>query len=94
MISAATGTFAPIDAFPSTDASHSPPNSYPYPTGHFAGFLLAEGIEVADASLDNGLLHIDLVRPPPEPNIRTVEIHTAGDHAVPVSRARKAKQGP
>ena len=57
-------------------------------------FLLAEGIEVADASLDNGLLHIDLVRPPPEPNIRTVEIHTAGGDAVPASRARKAKQGP
>ena len=56
-------------------------------------FVLAEGIEVADASLDNGLLHIDLVRPPPEAKIRTVEIHTVGNHAGPASRERKAKQG-
>ncbi len=56
-------------------------------------FVLAEGIEVADASLDNGLLHIDLVRPPPESKIRTVEIHTAGDDAAPAPRVRKAKQG-
>jgi HSP20 family molecular chaperone IbpA len=37
-------------------------------------FVLAEGIEVVSASLDNGLLHIDLVRPVVEPSIRTVEI--------------------
>ena len=30
-------------------------------------FVLAEGIEVAEASLDNGLLNIDLVRRVPEP---------------------------
>jgi len=37
-------------------------------------FVLAEGIEVAGASLDNGLLHIDIMRPLVEPKIRKVEI--------------------
>jgi HSP20 family molecular chaperone IbpA len=37
-------------------------------------FVLADGIEVEGASLDNGLLHIDLSRPLVEPKIRTVEI--------------------
>jgi HSP20 family molecular chaperone IbpA len=37
-------------------------------------FILAEGIEVSDARLDNGLLHIDLVRPEAESRVRTVEI--------------------
>jgi len=26
-------------------------------------FVLADGLEVADASLEHGLLHVDLVRP-------------------------------
>ncbi len=37
-------------------------------------FVLAEGIEVIGAELDNGLLHIDLERPLIEPRVRTVEI--------------------
>jgi HSP20 family molecular chaperone IbpA len=37
-------------------------------------FVLAEGIEVSGAWLDNGLLHIDLVRPEVESRRRTVEI--------------------
>lgn len=37
-------------------------------------FVLAEGIEVSGAWLDNGLLHIDLVRPEPEVRVRTIEI--------------------
>lgn len=37
-------------------------------------FVLAEGIEVKRAELDNGLLSIDLVRPEPERLIRKVEI--------------------
>ena len=37
-------------------------------------FILAEGIEVSGARLDNGLLHIDLVRPEAESRVRTVEI--------------------
>lgn len=39
-------------------------------------FVLAEGIEVTDASLDNGLLHIDLERPVTQPQVRTIEIST------------------
>lgn len=41
-------------------------------------FVLADGIEVAGASLDNGLLHIDLARPVSEPDVRTVPIETRG----------------
>jgi len=41
-------------------------------------FVLAEGIEVKSASLDNGLLNIDLVRPQPESRARMVEIKGAG----------------
>src|ERR1700676_2715559 len=37
-------------------------------------FVLAEGIEVRGASLENGLLHIDLVRPEVESRVRTIEI--------------------
>jgi HSP20 family molecular chaperone IbpA len=37
-------------------------------------FMLAEGIEVAGAWLDNGLLNIDLVRRAPEGRVRKVTI--------------------
>jgi HSP20 family molecular chaperone IbpA len=37
-------------------------------------FVLADGIEVLAASLDNGLLHIDLKRVQPEANTRKVPI--------------------
>ena len=37
-------------------------------------FVLAEGIEIGGAYLDNGLLHIDLERHVPEPEVRTIEI--------------------
>lgn len=37
-------------------------------------FLLAEGIEVDSATLDNGLLHIDLIRPIAAETARTIEI--------------------
>jgi len=40
-------------------------------------FVLAEGIEVTGASLDNGLLSIDLTRPKVEPQVRTVPIKKA-----------------
>ncbi|MDG3440160.1 Hsp20 family protein [Nitrospirillum amazonense] len=42
-------------------------------------FVLADGIEVLGASLDNGLLHIDLRRPIPEPKVRTIKISGAGE---------------
>ncbi len=41
-------------------------------------FVLAEGIDVAGAGLDNGLLHIDLVRPRVESRQRVVEIKSPG----------------
>jgi HSP20 family molecular chaperone IbpA len=43
-------------------------------------FVLAEGIEVKGAWLDNGLLHIDLARPQPEVRVKTIPItrNTAG----------------
>ncbi|MEK9646854.1 MAG: Hsp20 family protein [Alphaproteobacteria bacterium] len=41
-------------------------------------FLLAEGIEIEGAELDNGLLHIDLKRPEPAALSRSIEIRTAG----------------
>jgi HSP20 family molecular chaperone IbpA len=38
-------------------------------------FVLAENVEVAGASLANGLLHIDLTRSAPEPMVRSIEIN-------------------
>lgn len=37
-------------------------------------FVLAEGVDVAGAGLENGLLHIDLKREVPEPVIRKIDI--------------------
>ena len=39
-------------------------------------FVLAEGIEVTGASLNNGLLHIDLVRPKIEVRKKVIKINT------------------
>ena len=44
-------------------------------------FVLAEGIEVKGAWLDNGLLHIDLARPQPESRVRTIRIGKANGAA-------------
>ena len=38
--------------------------------------VVAEGIEVVGAIMENGLLHVDLRRPEPEVRTRTVEIKT------------------
>lgn len=37
-------------------------------------FVMAENIEVRSAWLDNGLLHIQLARPQPEPRIKSIAI--------------------
>lgn len=37
-------------------------------------FVLAEGIEIIGAELDNGLLHVDLVRPEPESRVQKIKI--------------------
>ncbi len=39
-------------------------------------FVLADGIEIVGAEVDNGLLHIDLVRPLVESRERTIEIRS------------------
>jgi HSP20 family molecular chaperone IbpA len=41
-------------------------------------FVLAEGIDVEGAYLDNGLLHIDLQRPMPEVKVRSIPIGRQG----------------
>ena len=41
-------------------------------------FVLADGIEVSSAALENGLLKIDLARPKAESPVRTIEIKTGG----------------
>lgn len=53
-------------------------------------FVLAEGIEVAGATLDNGLLHVELMRPKPQKNVRSVRIQPAGAAG---SRTIDAKAG-
>lgn len=47
-------------------------------------FVLADGIEVTGARLENGLLTIDLAKPEPERRVRTIEISQAPQK--PVSR--------
>jgi HSP20 family molecular chaperone IbpA len=42
-------------------------------------FVLAEGIEVEGAWLDNGLLHVELKRPQPESRVKTIRIETRGN---------------
>ena len=41
-------------------------------------FVLADGIEVVAAALENGLLKIDLARRQVQPSVRAVEIKTGG----------------
>lgn len=41
-------------------------------------FVLADGVEVAGASMEHGLLHIDLKRSVPEPVIQTIRIGRKG----------------
>jgi HSP20 family molecular chaperone IbpA len=52
-------------------------------------FVLADGIEVMSAALDNGLLNIDLRRRVAEGLVRAIEIKTpAGSHQQPVGGER------
>ncbi len=37
-------------------------------------FVLAEGIEVSGATLERGLLHVDLLRPEVKPEVRSIKI--------------------
>ena len=47
-------------------------------------FVLADGIEVSGASLADGLLHIELARPPAESRVRKVEIIDRGVERVAI----------
>ena len=51
-------------------------------------FVLAEGIEVKGAWLDNGLLHIDLARPQPESRVKTIQIKRTGGNGAGNGAAR------
>jgi HSP20 family molecular chaperone IbpA len=51
-------------------------------------FVMAEGIEVTGAWLDNGLLHIDLARPQPETRVKTIPITRPGSGRVVEAQAR------
>lgn len=46
--------------------------------GFVRTFVLAEGMEVVAATLEHGLLHIDLARPEPERLIKRIPIRSAG----------------
>jgi len=55
-------------------------------------FVLAEGVEVTGAELDNGLLAIDLVRPVVENAVRRVAIKGTGERkAASLSTTRKER---
>jgi HSP20 family molecular chaperone IbpA len=46
--------------------------------GFVRSFILADGLEVDGATLEHGLLHIDLFRPEPEKRVKQIPIQTAG----------------
>ena len=56
-------------------------------------FVLAEGIEVEGAFLDNGLLHIDLKRPLPEVRVRSIPIGGRAAGAAPQRLRPVAREG-
>ena len=41
-------------------------------------FVLADGMEVRGAEMEHGLLHVDVVRPEPASQLKTIPIRTAG----------------
>ncbi len=57
-------------------------------------FLLAEGMEVRGATLDSGLLHIDLERITPQPNTRKIQIAQSGKSAEPSDFIVKDRHNP
>lgn len=54
-------------------------------------FVLADGIEVTGAELDNGLLAIDLSRPKPENKVRSVKISRPEKATEPKALEAKAR---
>jgi HSP20 family molecular chaperone IbpA len=56
-------------------------------------FVLAEGIDVEGAWLDNGLLHVELERPQPEVRVKTIQIGKKMNGATaPVVEGRTARE--
>ena len=47
-------------------------------------FVLADGVEVGEARMENGLLHVDLVRPEPEPRVQKIKIKRRASKAGPM----------
>jgi HSP20 family molecular chaperone IbpA len=64
------------------EASRPPEEAYLHrgiaARGFIRTFVLADGMIVEAATLEHGLLHIDLARPKPETRVTTVPIRTAG----------------
>ena len=56
-------------------------------------FVMAEGIEVKGAWLDNGLLHIELARPMPETRVKTIPIARSGVSKVVDAEQRFVQAG-
>ena len=44
-------------------------------------FVLADGMEVKGAEMEHGLLHVDVVRPEPATQLKTIPIRTAAEPA-------------
>ncbi len=44
-------------------------------------FVLADGVEVTGARMENGLLHVDLTRTLPESVVRTIRISSDGNES-------------
>ncbi|MES2728766.1 MAG: Hsp20 family protein [Pseudomonadota bacterium] len=53
------------------------------------GFVLADGIEILGATLDNGLLHIDMQRVTPESSARKIDICATGRTATGTNQPKQ-----
>ena len=56
-------------------------------------FVLAEGINVEDAMLESGLLHIDVIRPDPADRVRKIAIRATPKAARRATRLKTARAG-
>jgi HSP20 family molecular chaperone IbpA len=54
-------------------------------------FVLADGIEITGASLQNGLLNIDLARPRPAVSVKRIEIDAGEEGAIDANEPRTIK---
>ncbi|MCU0908427.1 MAG: Hsp20 family protein [Rhodobacteraceae bacterium] len=53
-------------------------------------FLMADGVEVTGAALENGLLHVDLERTEPETVVQTIKIGAVGAQAGRMPTGKRA----